>query len=135
MAEETDVESVVQRVAALQKEKALLDTIRDAYNDIAGKKSEITEAQRNDLDKLQEEYDVQKQLFDESAKQVKLLTEKVDLGKELTEDEQDRLKAAEKIAEGAAKELGTKKALLKIGQKQNDAMEDLQDGFSSLLLR
>ena len=133
--EETDVDSVIQKVAALQKEKALLDTIRDAYNDIANKQGEETSERQKKLDKLQEEYDVQKQLFDESAKQVKLLTEKVDLGKELTEKEQERLEAAQKIAEGAAKELGTKKALLNIGKKQNDAMEDLQDGFSSLLLR
>ena len=39
----------------LENERALLETIKDAYNDIAGKQSEITDEQQKELDNLQEQ--------------------------------------------------------------------------------
>lgn len=135
MADEIDLEKFKAKQAFLENERALLETIKDAYNDIAGKQSEITDEQQKELDNLQQQYDRRKDLYDFEVKELELLLEKKKTAEGLTKEEKNQLASVETSIKRNAMLLGQAQARLDLQKRQNDAMEDLQDGFSSLLLR
>lgn len=135
MADEKTLEQMEASAAAAEKTRAVLESIRDAKQDILSLDEKQKEARERELEDLEANLVRTKALFEEQLKELQLLTQKSKLAEGLTEQEQKQLDAVEEKVKGLGKVIEKEEEILRIKKKQDDAMEDLQDGFSSLLLR
>ena len=135
MADEKTLEQMEASAAAAEKTRAVLESIRDAKQDILSLDEKQKEARERELEDLEANLVRTKALFEEQLKELQLLTQKSKLAEGLTEQEQKQLDAVEEKVKGLGKVIEKEEEILRIKKKQDDAMEDLQDGFSSLILR